>query len=202
MAAAGGHGPALGRIGRQLDFLLAADRLKQVTRHNRLLDGSRNENSAEHSWHLALMALTLAEHAKPGTDVAHVVEMLVVHDLVEIDAGDHWILGDEDPEIARREAQAAERLYAMLPDDQRARFHDLWLEFEERRTEEARFARALDSLHPLTLVWGPGGSGLHRPLTASFMLEHKRPALEPYPGLWELARTLLAEAVARGTLPP
>lgn len=203
MPAAEGHGPALGRIGRQLDFLLAADRLKQVTRNNRLLDGSRNENSAEHSWHLALMALTLAEHAKPGTDVARVVEMLIVHDLVEIEAGDHWILGDEDPEIARREAQAAERLYAMLPDDQRARFHDLWREFEARRTEEARFARALDSLHPLTLVWGPGGSGyVHRPLTASIMLEHKRPALEAYPGLWELARTLLAEAVARGTLPP
>ncbi|MEQ9138662.1 MAG: HD domain-containing protein [Thalassobaculum sp.] len=191
------------RLDRHLGFLLTADRLKRVERSNRLHDGSRFENSAEHSWHLCLMALTLAEHAPPGTDIGRVVEMLVVHDVVEIDAGDHWVVAENAAAVAAKEAAAAERLFALLPDDQHRRFHALWTEYEARATAEARFARALDSLHPMLLVWGPGASDeVHVPVTAAFMREHKRAALEPYPALWVLAQSLLDGAVARGVLAP
>ncbi len=191
------------RLDRHLAFLLTADRLKQVVRNNRLHDGSRNENSAEHSWHLTLMALTLAEHAPPGTDTGRVIEMLIVHDVVEIEAGDHWVLDGNAEAVAAKEAAAAERLFGLLPSDQRDRFHALWTEYEARETEEARFARALDSLHPMLLVWGPGGSDeVHAPVTAGFMREYKRAALEPYPELWALAGRLLDDAVQRGALRP
>lgn len=194
---------ATDRLDKHLAFLLTADRLKQVVRHNRLLDGSRQENVAEHSWHLTLMALTLAEHAPPGTDTARVVEMLIVHDVVEIEAGDHWVLDGNAEAVAAKEAVAADRLFGMLPTDQRDRFLGLWQEYEARATAEARFARALDSLHPLLLVWGPGGSGyVHAPVSASFMRDYKRAALEPYPALWALAQRLLDDAVRRGGLPP
>lgn len=191
------------RLDRHLAFLLTADRLKQVVRNNRLHDGSRNENSAEHSWHLTLMALTLAEHAPPGTDTGRVIEMLIVHDVVEIEAGDHWVLDGNAAAVAAKEAAAAERLFGLLPADQRDRFHALWTEYEARATEEARFARALDSLHPMLLVWGPGGSDeVHAPVTAGFMRDYKRAAIEPYPELWALAERLLDDAVARGALKP
>jgi len=191
------------RLDRHLAFLLTADRLKQVVRRNRLHDGSRNENSAEHSWHLTLMALTLAEHAPAGTDTARVIEMLIVHDVVEIEAGDHWVLDGNAEAVAAKEAVAAERLFGLLPADQRDRFHALWTEYEARQTEEARFARALDSLHPMLLVWGPGGSDeVHAPVTAGFMRDYKRAALEPYPELWALAERLLDDAVGRGALKP
>jgi len=191
------------RLDRHLDFLLTADRLKRVERNTRLHDGSRFENSAEHSWHLTLMALTLAEHAPPGTDIGRVVEMLIVHDVVEIDAGDHWVVEDNAKAVATKEAAAADRLFALLPDDQCRRFHALWTEYEERETPEARFARALDSPHPMLLVWGPGASDeVHAPVTADFMREYKRAALEPYPALWALAQRLLDDAVARGVLAP
>lgn len=191
------------RLERHLAFLLTADRLKQVERNNRLLDGSRQENSAEHSWHLTLMALTLAEHAPPGTDTARVIEMLIVHDVVEIEAGDHWVLDGNAGHVAAREAAAASQLFGLLPAEQCDRFHALWSEYESRATEEARFARALDSLHPMLLVWGPGGSDhVHVPVTAAFMRDYKRAALEPYPALWALAQRLLDDAVRRGVLPP
>src|SRR3546814_157317 len=109
----------LDRLDRQLAFLLATDRLKQILRNNRLLDGSRNENSAEHSWHLTLMALTLAEHAPLRTDAARVAELLIVHDIVEIEAGDHWVTDDNASEVAAKEAAAAESLFGLLPPDQR-----------------------------------------------------------------------------------
>lgn len=188
---------------RHLAFLLTADRLKQVERNNRLLDGSRQENVAEHSWHLTLMALTLAEHAPAGTDTGHVVEMLIVHDIVEIEAGDHWVIDANAAEVAAKEEVAAGRLFGMLPAKQRDHFLALWHEYEARETAEARFARALDSLHPLLLVWGPGGSDIvHAPVTATFMRDYKRAALEPYPALWALAQRLLDDAVRRGVLPP
>src|SRR3546814_15021251 len=105
------------------------------------------------------MALTLAEHAPLRTDAARVAELLIVHDIVEIEAGDHWVTDDNASEVAAKEAAAAESLFGLLPPDQRDRFRGLWDEYEARTTPEALFARALDSLHPLLLVWGPGGSG-------------------------------------------
>ncbi|MEO1734455.1 MAG: HD domain-containing protein [Pseudomonadota bacterium] len=190
------------RIAGQLDFLLTVDALKRVERKNLLHSGSRRENTAEHSWHLTLMAGVFAEYAPPSVDMARVHHLLAVHDLVEIYAGDHWELGSDAADVAAKEAQAAGRLFAKLPKDQAAPFRALSDEFTARQTPEAKFAKALDALHPMLLVWGPGGTGqTHTPLTAQQMRDLKRPYLSQYPQLWALAETLLDAAVASGTLP-
>src|SRR6266516_4808345 len=140
-------------LDRQVGFLLEADRLKKVLRQSTLTDRSRRENSAEHSWHLALMALVLAEHAPPGTDLGKVIAMLVLHDLVEIDAGDLFQYAAQ-PQQARQaaaERAAADRLFPILPPPQAASLRALWDEFEERATAEAKFARALDRLQPMLI---------------------------------------------------
>ncbi len=146
------------RLADQLAFIIEMDRLKHVLRRSPLADGSRRENSAEHSWHLAVMAMTLAEYANDPIDVAKVLRMVLVHDIVEIDAGDTFAYdatGYEDKD--EREQRAADLLFGLLPDDQAAEFRALWDEFEQRATPEARFANALDRLAPLTLNYLNGG---------------------------------------------
>ena len=141
------------KLDRQIRFVLEADRLKTVARQSRITDGSRPENSAEHSWHLTVMALALGGHAPAGTDLARVMAMVVVHDMVEIDAGDLFLYSD-GAALARQERaerDAADRIFAILPEPQAAAARALWDEFEERRTPEARFARALDRLQPMLL---------------------------------------------------
>ena len=133
------------RLDAQMAFLMEADRLKSVTRATPLCDRSRCETSAEHSWHIALYALTLAEHAPEGVAADRVIRMLLLHDLVEIDAGDHPIYGDHDPaETEAAERAAADRIFGLLPADQGAAFRALWEEFEAAQTPDARFARAID----------------------------------------------------------
>ncbi len=131
-------------------FICELDKLKSVFRRTLLLDGSRAENDAEHSWEMAAMALVLHEYAEPGTDLLKVLKMLLMHDLVEIDAGDTFVYdaaaaGDQ----ADRELIAANRIFGLLEEPERSEFHALWREFEDRITPEARFARALDRLQPL-----------------------------------------------------
>ena len=201
---AGGMG-ADESLERRIEFLLEADRLKTVARQSRITDGSRHENSAEHSWHLALMALVLAGHAPPGTDLARVLAMLLVHDLVEIDAGDLFIYAD-GAALARQEVAeraAADRIFALLPDPQAAEIRGLWDEFEERRTREARFARALDRLQPMLLNMRTGGGTwvahsvtLDRVLAKVELIEDGSPSLGSY------ARAMIAAAVELGFLKP
>jgi len=137
------------RLDAQLAFLGEADRLKSVTRANTLCDGSRYENSAEHSWHLALYALVLGEHAPDGVDTQRVIKMLLLHDLVEIDAGDTPLYADADrAAIANAEEAAATRIFSLLPADQAADLRALWDEFEAAETADARFAKALDRFQP------------------------------------------------------
>ncbi len=194
------------RLQAQTEFLLTCDRLKAVQRTTFLHDGSRPENSAEHSWHLALMALTLAEYAPSGTDVGHVVRLLLVHDLVEIGAGDLHFAADQAvlEGQSKAEAQAAQALFALLPPDQQLVFQALWEEFEAQRTPEARFARALDALHPLLLTWAGGGVGCSErepELTAERVLRLKKPRLREFPALWLLAQTVISGALAGGIVP-
>lgn len=189
------------RMTAQVDFCLAADALKNIERKNLLHDGGRPENAAEHSWHLTLLAMSFAEYAPREVDMHRVTQLLIIHDLVEIIAGDHWELTADVADVARKEAGAARTLYGRLPKDQAERVHDLWQEFEAKATPEARFAKALDALHPMLLIWGPGGSQkTHVPLTAQQMLDMKRPHLESYPPLWSYAQQLLEDAVARQVL--
>ncbi|MEQ8897742.1 MAG: HD domain-containing protein [Roseovarius sp.] len=137
------------RLDAQIAFLNEACRLKSITRTTTLCDGSRYENSAEHSWHLALYALVLAEHAPEGTDISRVIRMLLLHDIVEIDAGDTPIYGDAGhAQQAAEEAKAAKRLFGLLPKEQAEDLRALWEEFEAAETQDARFAKALDRFQP------------------------------------------------------
>lgn len=196
-----------GALSAQLNFLLACDRLKAVVRTTHLHSGSRPENSAEHSWHLALMALTLAEYAPAGTDMTQVVRLLLVHDLTEIGAGDlHFDAGAAQLEAQTvAEAQAAHRLFGLLPATQAQEFLALWQEFEAQATPEARFARALDVLQPMLLTWGAAGSSLGLGCAAAFpeltvrrVLALKEKHLAEFPQLWQAAQDLLTQAEKAG----
>jgi putative hydrolases of HD superfamily len=138
------------RLAAQFAFLTEADRLKSVLRGTSLHDRSRRENSAEHSWHICLYALTLAEHAERPVNLDRVLKMLLLHDLVEIDAGDAPIHGDHDTEAqARIEQAAADRIFGLLPPDQAAAFRALWEEFEAAETDDAIFAKSVDRVQPV-----------------------------------------------------
>lgn len=190
-------------LSKQVAFLLEADKLKEVNRLNQLSSGSRRENTAEHCWHVILQTLTFADHAETGTDIHHVIRLLAVHDLVEIDAGDHWVTDDNVTEVKAKEHVAAERVFALLPEDQSTDFHDLWLEFEANETPEARFANAMDALHPMVLVFASGlEDPTHEPISANTLRETKEARLTPFPKLWEYAQTLLDQAVQAGRLLP
>lgn len=182
-----------GDLGRRLAFLAEADRLKSVVRATRLADGSRRENSAEHSWHLALFALVLAPHAPDGVDVARAIRLLIAHDLVEIDAGDVPLFAAAD---GREEAEraAADRLFGLLPDAQAAALRALWDEFEAGGTPTARFARALDRVQPplLNLANG-GGSWLEYDVTEAQVRERVGTEVAAgAPILWDWLRPKIA----------
>lgn len=150
------------RLAAQFAFLNEADRLKSVLRATTLCDGSRPENSGEHSWHLALYALTLADQAEPGVDIARVIQMLLLHDLVEIDVGDVPIHSANGTAHASSETQAAEqaaadRIFGLLPPDLAMRFRALWDEFEAAETPDARFAKSLDRVQPVMANLQSGG---------------------------------------------
>lgn len=150
--------PIGGRLGQQFAFLIEVDRLKTVLRASTLAADARRENDAEHSWHLALMVPVLAEYADEPIDVGHTIKLVVVHDLVEVYAGD-TPLYDDAARVSQveRELAAADRLFGLLPDDQAVEFRALWDEFEARKTPEARFAKAIDRLEPNLLNWMAGG---------------------------------------------
>lgn len=150
--------PTDDRLTAQMGFLNEACKLKSVLRATTLCDGSRRENSGEHSWHIALYALTLAEHAPQGVDINRVIHMLLLHDLVEIDAGDAPIFGDHDAaDLAARENAAATRIFGLLPPDQARTFRALWDEFEAAKTPDATFAKSLDRFQPPNQNLASGG---------------------------------------------
>lgn len=189
----------------QLRFLLEADGLKTVLRQTPIIDRSRPENSAEHSWHLALMALVLGRHAPAGTDLSRVMAMVLLHDLVEIDAGDLFLYAEEAAQARQEVAEraAADRIFALLPPDQAAAFRGLWDEFEERRSPEARFARALDRLQPMLANFQTGGgSWTAHGVTADQVLLRVALIEDGSATLGAYARDLIAAAVDRGFLGP
>ncbi|HEX6359131.1 HD domain-containing protein [Actinophytocola sp.] len=156
--------PIEGRLGQQLAFLIEVDRLKTILRASTLAAVQRRENDAEHSWHLALMVLVLAEYADEPIDVGHTVRLVVVHDLVEIYAGDTPLYDDTlRLDQVERELAAADRLFGLLPEDQAREFRALWDEFEARQTPEARFAKAIDRLEPNLLNWMAAGGTWQTP---------------------------------------
>jgi putative hydrolases of HD superfamily len=193
------------RLDEQMAFVTEIGKLKAVLRQTALAGIGRPENSAEHSWHLALMAMALADHAPAGTDLARVIGMVLVHDIVEIDAGDLFLYADrsahERQEIAER--AAADRIFAILPADQAAAMRQLWDEFTERRTTEAKFARALDRLQPMLENFAVGGGTWHRfGVTADQVLTKVELIEDGSATLGSFARDLVSRAVAMGILTP
>ena len=146
------------RLRKQLDFMLELDKMKNLYRQTYVLHENRKENDAEHSWHLAILAMLLSEYSNEPVDVLRVIKMVLVHDVVEIDAGDTYCYDSEGYKSkAEREEKAAQRIFGLLPDDQREEFYALWREFEDSETADARFAAVLDRLQPLTLNYTKGG---------------------------------------------
>lgn len=193
------------RLQRQLAFVLEIDRLKQIRRQTILTDRFRQENSAEHSWHMAVMAILLAETAEEtNLDLLRVIQMLLVHDIVEIDAGDTFCYDDQGRlDQPQREQAAADRLFGLLPEDQADQMRALWDEFEARSTPEARFAAALDRLQPLLHNLFTGGIQWRvHGVTKGQVLQRCRVMEEGSPVLWRHARELIEEAVQKGSLNP
>ncbi|HEY2551632.1 MAG TPA: HD domain-containing protein [Streptosporangiaceae bacterium] len=193
------------RLEQQMRFVEEAGLLKRVLRQTMLTDPRRRENSAEHSWHLAVMALVLAEYAPQGTDVSRVLGMVLIHDLVEIDAGDLFAYAGADAQTRQDEAEraAADRIFALLPAEQAAQARGLWDEFEQRMTPEARFARALDRLQPMLANMRAGGGTWQRHgITADQVLEKVALVDDGSPELGAFARELVSRAVRTGLLAP
>ncbi len=188
------------RLRRQMEFLLEADKLKAIVRRNHLADGSRLENDAEHSWYFALAALLLAEHAREPIDVTKVLRMALVHDIVEIDAGDTFIYDSAARQSqADREARAAGRLFGLLPEDQATEMLALWREFEGAESAEARYAKAIDRVAAVILNHASEGKTWrqHRVPKEQILAVNQRIA-SGAPALWDHVRALIEDAAARG----
>jgi putative hydrolase of HD superfamily len=190
------------RFERQIQFILEVDKLKTILRRTYLIHEERSENTAEHSWHLAIMAILLAEHANEPVDVARVIKMVLVHDIVEIDAGDTYFYDTAAAlDKSEREHSAADRLFGILPPDQGTELRALWEEFEAGDTPDARFALALDRFMPqLHNYYTHGRSWAEHGITADRVLERNECMAEGSARLWECARGLLQDAVAKGFL--
>lgn len=190
------------RLLQQMQFVIEIDKLKQVLRQTLLTDCSRRENSAEHSWHIALMAIVLAEYAPAPLDLLHVIKLLLLHDLVEIDAGDTFCYDNQGNQSkADRETQAADRLFGLLPLDQSSEFRALWDEFEAQETPAAKFAAALDRLQPILNNQQTGGYSwkLHG-ITSDRVLQRMAPVQTGAPELWSVVQQVIKDCIAAGYL--
>jgi putative hydrolase of HD superfamily len=190
------------RLARQIAFIVEADRLKSIVRRTPLVDDSRLENSAEHSWHLALAAMVLREYVAEPVDLFRVLELVTVHDLVEIDAGDAFAYDAAAQSTkALREQAAADRLFGLLPADQSEYVRALWEEFEAQSTMEARVANALDRFQPLLQnASSGGGSWRTHDLTRAAVLRRMAPVETALPALWPSVVEILDRFSAAGVL--
>ena len=190
------------RLQKQLDFILEIDKEKNIFRQTHLSGHGRNENDAEHAWHMAIMAYLLQEYSNEKIDVARVMLMCLIHDVVEIDAGDTYAYDAEGLKTQKaREEAAKERLYSMLPEDQKADLTAIFDEFEERKTPEAKFARALDNLQPLLFNnSNDGGDWRNHDVTAEKVYERQSRTREGSEKLFEVTDKILKENIAKGNL--
>lgn len=191
------------RLKRQIAFVVEIDKMKSIYRQSYITQEVRNETDAEHSWHLAVMALLLVEHTDMPVDPIRALKMVLIHDVVEIDAGDTYCYDQQGLlDKAERENKAAERLFGMLPHDQAAEFSALWQEFEARVTPEARFADALDRLQPLLLQYHTSGrSWQEHGITSEKVIERNRRTKEISRDLADLVDEIIEESIQHGFLP-
>lgn len=193
-------------IEKALSFIYEVDKLKSVYRKAMIKsDQNRYENSAEHSWHIALTAITLQQYIKMPLDIQRVVTMLLLHDIVEIDAGDTFAFADQKDLDAQheKELQAAQRIFGLLPEEQGANFLKIWLEFEEGKTIEARYAVAIDRILPLIQnMQNEGGSWAQHHVSCSQVLARHQYLPDLSIELWQYVCEKVDEAVNRGWLKP
>ncbi|MFN8487518.1 MAG: HD domain-containing protein [Caldilineaceae bacterium] len=190
------------RLTQQIQFILEIDKLKSVLRRTSLLNEARRENSAEHSWHIAVMAMVLAEHADEAVNIPHVIKMLLIHDIVEIDAGDTFAYSNVSKvDQHTKERLAAERIFGLLPDDQRDEMLAHWEEFEAMQTPEAKFANAMDRLMPtLHNYHNQGGTWHENGVTLERIQKRMSPIGESSTVLGQLTDALLQDALAQGMI--
>ena len=187
-------------LDRQLSFLREIDQLKGVVRQSPLLDRSRRENSAEHSWHVALYAMLLHKYAAAPVDASRVIQMLLIHDIVEVDAGDHPLhLSGPDSQQADLESQAAERLFGLLPAEQMGEMLELWREFEAGESDDAKFAKALDRFQPLVanVVTGGGTWAINGVTLEQVRVRYGTTIQRGAPELWKLCEQWIEEYFSR-----
>ena len=192
------------RFEQQMRFLVEIDQMKNVLRQTLLADGSRRESDAEHSWHLAMYAMLLSEYAPEPVDISRVVRMVLVHDLIEIYAGDTFCYDKEgNRDKAAREAAAADRLYALLPADQAGEYRALWEEFDRMDTPDSRFAAALDRIQPIInnyLTKGHTWKLGH--VTSAQVYERMAPVKSGLPEAWKFVEWIINTSIEKGFLQP
>lgn len=190
------------RLQQQLHFIIEIDKLKHVLRQTLLIDKSRRENDAEHCWHLAVMAIVLSEYAAPEVDLSRVLKMVLIHDLVEIDAGDTFCYDTQAvKDQAEREQRAAVRLFSLLPNELSVELRSLWEEFEAKQTSDACFATALDRLHPtLHNYYTDGGTWKKAAVTVDQVRKRVAPIANASLPLAEFTENLIQDAICQGFL--
>lgn len=188
------------RLEQQLSFLLEIDKQKEIIRQTYLADGSRKETDAEHAWHIAVMCMILSEYANEPIDVARTVMMLLLHDVIEIDAGDTYAYDEAGNATKKeRELKGAERIYGLLPEDQRAYFRGLWDEFEAMETPEAKFANAMDKIQPVLLTDRAGGkSWTEHGVRQEQILKRNERTHEGSEVLWDYIRNIIEKNTEGG----
>lgn len=189
-------------LSRQIDFIKEIDKLKYIQRKTSLFNSKRKENDAEHSWHLAVMALVLSGHANETVDVLKVIKMLLIHDIVEIDAGDTFLYNTAKSHVNTHEERlAAERIFGLLPAEQAAELIAVWEEFEAGETKEAKFAKSMDRLEPLLQnVSNNGGSWVEFGVGYDKVYEKKKVIQQGSETIWNYAQNLINESVEKGFL--
>ena len=186
----------------QIEFIREIDKLKYIFRKTKLINSDRPENDAEHSWHLAMMAIVLAGHANEPIDLEKVMKMVLIHDIVEIDSGDVFVYDTtKSHDNFDEELKAARRIFGILPEEQAEEFINLWIEFEEMKTPESKFARALDRLEPL-LQNASNNGGTWREFDVKYdkVIEKKKVIKDGSEKIWEFAKQLIDESVEKGIL--
>lgn len=192
------------RFIRQLNFITEIDKVKSIFRQTPLVDKTRKENDAEHSWHLATMAFILSEYAPADTNLLKVIKMVLIHDLVEIDAGDTYLFDEAaQHDKAEREQKAADRIFGILPQDTGNEVMSLWVEFENRETNEARFAALMDRFQPfLHNISTDGISWLEHGVSRSQVIDRMKPVVSQFPIFWDFLIKNVDAAVDKGWLKP
>ena len=188
------------RLKRQLDFALEIDKEKNILRQTHLSEHGRRENDAEHAWHMAIMAYLFREHSNESVDIAKVMLMCLIHDIVEIDAGDTYAYDAEGAKTKRaREVAAADRIFGMLPEDQGGYFRELWDEFEAYESDDAKFAHLLDNFQPLLLNHESNGkSWTEHHVKKSQIYKRNEKIKETSPEVWEWMKQIVEEHIALG----